>query len=269
MFVIFGLALSSSHCYYRPILADETAQHRRSASPTRSAEFRSGIRAELPIAVGVVPFGMIYGVLALAAGLPPMLAQGMSSIVFAGSSQFIGVQLIGVGTPLAVLWLTTFVVNLRHMLYSASVAPHIRQLSRLWRAVLAYLLTDEAYVMAALHYDDDTVSPRHKHFYYLGAGLTLWTVWQLSTAAGIFLGAQIPVSWALDFTLALTFIGLIVPALGNRPNLIAALTAGVVAVLTFSLPYKLGLLLAALTGIVAGVLVETRFGRSETHGAGR
>jgi predicted branched-subunit amino acid permease len=157
-----------------------------------------------------------------------------------------------------VIWLTTFAVNLRHLLYSVSVAPHIRHLSRLWRAVLAYLLTDEAYVMAALHYDDESLPAQNKHYYYLGAGLTLWTVWQTSTALGIFLGAQIPASWALDFTLALTFIGLVVPALKNRPNLAAAIAAGVVAVLTFHFPYKLGLMLAALTGITVGVLVERR-----------
>ena len=97
-----------------------------------------------------------------------------------------------------------------------------------------------------------------KHWFYLGAGLTLWVVWQISTAVGVFLGTEIPASWGLDFTLALTFIGIVIPTLTKRPMTAAAVSAGVVAVLAFSLPYKLGLVLAALTGIAVGVLLEKR-----------
>ncbi len=225
---------------------------------SKQDELWAGIKAELPIMLGVLPFGLIYGVLALAAGLPPVLAQAMSAIVFAGSAQFIGVQLIGSGAGTAVLWLTTFIVNLRHMLYSASLGPYVRHLPARWRWLLAYLLTDEAYVVAILHYAGDDKPVANKHWYFLGAGLTLWTGWQLSTAVGIFLGAQVPASWSLDFTLALTFIGLVMPALQQRPHLGAALVAGVTAVLTFGWPYKLGLIAAALAGIVAGVWLEKR-----------
>lgn len=239
----------------------ETAQWTIPA-PVRS-ELLAGVRSELPVALGVIPFGMIYGVLALAAGLPPALAQAMSAVVFAGSAQFIGVQLIGAGSPAAVLLLTTFIVNLRHLLYSASMAPHLRHLSPLWRWLLAYLLTDEAYVMTVLHYHDRQVPLTHKHWFFLGAGLTLWTVWQTSTAVGIFLGAQVPGSWSLDFTLALTFIGLVVPSLKDRPNLAAAVSAGVVAVLTYGLPYKLGLMTAALTGIIVGMALQSSMGRCQ------
>lgn len=97
------------------------------------SEFLSGVRAELPILLGVIPFGMIYGALAVGAGLPPDAALAMSSIVFAGSAQFVGTQLIGAATPGIVVVLTTFVVNLRHMLYSASVAPHVGHLRPVWK----------------------------------------------------------------------------------------------------------------------------------------
>lgn len=223
---------------------------------SRRAEFLGGVRAELPIIMGVLPFGMIYGVLALGVGLPPLLAQAMSAILFAGSAQFIAVQLIGVGTPAAVLLLTTLVVNLRHLLYSTSLAPHLQPLSARWRWLLAYLLTDEAYAVTILHYNDEGRPVANKHWFFLGAGFALWLSWQLSTAAGIFLGTQLPASWSLDFTLALTFIGLMVPTLRDRPSLAAAVAAGTVAVLTTGLPFKLGLILAALTGIVVGVGLE-------------
>jgi 4-azaleucine resistance transporter AzlC len=223
----------------------------------RRRELLGGIRAELPIAISVIPFGMIYGVLALA-GLPVSLAQGMSSIVFAGSAQFIATDLFAASAPAIVILLTTLMVNLRHVLYSASLAPYVAHLPRGWRAGLAYLLTDEAYAVAILHYRDDTGPAAHKHWYFLGAGLTLWVVWQLSTAAGIFLGAQIPAAWGLDFTLALVFIGIMIPTLRDRPSVAAALVAALVAILAHGFPYQLGLMLAALAGIATGLILERR-----------
>lgn len=222
------------------------------------AEFWAGARAEVPILFGAAPFGLIYGVLATGAGLPPALALAMSSVVFAGSAQFIAAGLIGAGVPGPLLVLTTFVVNLRHMLYSASLAPYLRRLSPAWKWVLAYLLTDEAYVVAILNYERPT-DPSNKHWYFLGAGLALWTTWQTSSAVGIFLGRQVPASWSLDFTLALTFIGLVVPALRDRATVLAAVSAGLTAVLAFALPLRLGLFLAAAVGITAGLLAEELF----------
>ena len=224
-------------------------------SSPRSA-FLAGFRAELPILLGAIPFGLIYGALAVSQGLPSAIALGMSSIVFAGSAQFIGMQLIGAGTPLLVVVLTTFVVNLRHMLYSASVAPYTRPLAPAWKWLLAYLLTDEAYAVAIIHYSDDS-DPAHKHWYFLGAGLALWGSWQGSTAVGVFLGAQITANWSLDFAIAITFIALVVPALKDRAGVAAAFSAGLAALLAAALPYKLGLMLAALIGIVVGLVIES------------
>lgn len=222
-----------------------------------ASEFFSGARAELPILLGVAPFGMIYGILALGAGLSPIAAQAMSAIVFAGSSQFMLVKLVGMGTPALVMILTGFVINLRHALYSASIAPHTLGLNPVWKGLLSYLLTDEAYAVSILHYDADS-PPANKHWYFLGSGLTLWTGWQISTAIGIFLGAQIPAAWGLDFTLALTFIALVFPVIRDKPTLLAALAAGVTSVLAAGLPYKLGLVTAALVGITAGMLAERK-----------
>ncbi|MBK7215833.1 MAG: AzlC family ABC transporter permease [Candidatus Promineofilum sp.] len=227
------------------------------ASLNRS-QFLAGVRAELPILVGVVPFGMIFGAIATAGGLTPLLAQSMSSVVFAGSAQFIGAQLMAGGAPVLVLLATTFVVNLRHLLYSASLAPHVQQLPLRWRLLLAYLLTDEAYAVTIVHYTDPHSPPAARHWYYLGAGLALWTSWQISTAVGIVFGAAVPPGWSLDFALALTFIGIVVPAARDRPHVGAALAAGLVAVLTFAWPYKLGLMAAAVTGILVGVALESR-----------
>jgi 4-azaleucine resistance transporter AzlC len=230
------------------------------SSGSRGREFLAGCRDELPILLGVAPFGMIYGALALSAGLPSLAAQAMSSMIFAGSAQFIAAQLFREGAPGLVIVVTVFVVNLRHALYSASVAPHLRHLGRAWKVVLAYLLTDEAYAVAISRYVRDDVkgagpAPR-AHWYFLGAGLTLWTCWQVSTAVGVFLGARVPQSWSLEFTLPLTFIALVFPTLKDRAAVAAAVAAGVLSVLTVNLPYKMGLLVAAAVGVVAGLALE-------------
>ena len=225
--------------------------------PAHLKQFLTGIKAELPIAIGVIPFGMIYGVLALAAGLPPPTAQAMSAVVFAGSAQFISVQLLQGGALGWVIIFTAGIVNLRHALYSASLAPYLKHLHPFWKWGLSYLLTDEAYAVAVIHYQEQG-ELRHKHWFFLGCGLVLWTAWQTSTAVGIFLGAVVPESWSLEYTLALTFIGLVVPSLKDRPSLAAALSAGTVAVLLYNLPFRLGLMIAALVGIGLALWLEER-----------
>jgi 4-azaleucine resistance transporter AzlC len=217
--------------------------------------FWTGVRAELPLLVGVFPFGLIYGALALKAGLPPAAAQMMSSIVFAGSSQFVTAQLIHEAAPALVIVLTIAVVNLRHMLYSASIAPYLENVSMRWKALLAYLLTDEAYAATIIHYEEEGLTPT-SHWFFLGAGFSLWFTWQVSSALGIFLGTAIPDSWPLDFALPLTFIAMVMPVLKDRPVIAAALSAGLVALVAYGLPYKLGIILAALTGILVGTLLE-------------
>lgn len=229
---------------------------------SRRRELLAGMRDESPLLLGVMPFGMIYGALAVQAGLPPLMAQAMSLVIFAGSSQFVTTQLLAAGAPALVMIATGAVVNLRHMLYSASLAPHVRHLNRAWRALLSYLLTDEAYAVAITRYADapSADAPRgegdHRHWYVLGAGLALWATWQSSTAAGVFLGGRIPAEWGLDFALPLTFIAILVPALKNRANIAAAAVGGLVAVAAAGAPLKTGLLIAALAGIAAGALAQ-------------
>jgi len=225
-----------------------------SAPPSVQQEFWGGFKAVLPMMLGATPFGLIYGVLAVAGGLSPAMAQAMSILVFAGSAQFITAQLVAAGAPSPIIIFTVAIVNLRHVLYSASLAPYLQHLRPVWKWGLAYLLTDEAYavVITRYHRADHQAAP-HRHWYLLGAGLGLWVCWQSSTAVGVFLGTQIPAYWSLDFAIALTFIAIVVPTLKDRPNVATALVAGVIAIAAVGLPYKLGLVVATLIGIVAGV----------------
>ncbi len=223
----------------------------------RFGNFWRGVRAEFPLLVGVFPFGLIYGVLAIQAGLAVPAAQAMSAIVFAGSSQFLAAQLIHNAAPGLVIVLTIAIVNLRHILYSASVAPFIKHLPARWKLALAYLLTDEAYAVTITNYETEPGSSS-AHWFFLGAGLALWLTWQTSTALGIFLGATLPSDWPLDFALPLTFIAIVVPMLKDRPAVAAALLSGIFALAAFPLPYNLGLILAALGGITFAVFLEKR-----------
>ena len=226
---------------------------------TPKKEFWNGARDELPILLGVIPFGLIFGALAINAHLSIVAAQAMSSVIFAGSAQFIAAQMIGTGASAVVIVLVVFVVNLRHALYSASLAPHVKHLKLSWKMLLAYLMTDEAYVVTITHYIQDSDST-HKHWYFFGAGLTLWSCWQTSTALGIFIGARMPANWPLSFALPLTFIALVVPALKDRASVAAAVVAGLVGLMAINFPYKTGLLLAALIGILTGLWIEGREG---------
>ncbi len=214
--------------------------------------------------LGVAPFGLIYGALAVNAGMSPLAAQLSSSVVFAGSAQLVIAQMLAAGGAPLVIVATAVVLNIRHVLYSASVAPHTAHLPRRWRMFLAYLLTDEAYAVAISRYagDKQRPDPDFRHWFFLGAGLSLWTVWNASTLAGVIFGARVPPAWELDFAIPLTFIALLVPSLGDAPSRVAALGGAVASVVLFAVPLKLGLFFAMLVGIAAGAAWEAHAGKT-------
>jgi 4-azaleucine resistance transporter AzlC len=221
--------------------------------------------------VGASPFGLIFGTLAIASGLPVWLTLGLSALVFAGSSQFVAVSLIGSGAALPVIWLTTFVVNLRHALYSATLLPYARALPARWRWALAFWLTDETFAVVENQLRHRTSLNDGAH-YWLGSSLAMYFNWQLWTIAGVLLGQSVPglATWGLDFAMVATFAAIVALQLRERPVLFAAFVAGTAALLARALPYKLGLMLAAVAGVGAGMLAEAWLRRTEipkTEGA--
>lgn len=226
-----------------------------SMKTSRSRPFLRGVRDTLPLLPGVVPFGLILGVAARGGHLPPWLVQATSVIIFAGSAQFAAVQLAAAGGSALAIALTGILLNLRHVLYSATLAPYLRHAKPGHKAALAYFLTDEVFgvVVARLR---GGLPEEERVPYCLGSGVTLWTSWNLATLAGLLVGAQIPSSWSLDFAATLTFIALVVPLLADRASVLAAAVAGAVAVLALGAPLKLGLAAAAVAGIAAGLLSE-------------
>ncbi|MFZ5878656.1 MAG: AzlC family ABC transporter permease [Chloroflexota bacterium] len=218
-------------------------------------DFLAGIRGTLPILIGVIPFAMISGVGAVSVGLTFFEAMGMSVIVFAGASQLAVYQLMGAGSPWIIMALTAWVINLRFTMYSASLAPYLHKLSTGQKALLAYMLSDQAFGISTSHFvANKNVSHR---WYYFGAALTVWSAWQVSAAAGAWLGALVPASWGFDFAFPLSFMALMFAALYDRPTVTAALVGGSVAVLARGLPYNIGLVLAVVLGIGSGYLAES------------
>lgn len=237
---------------------------------TPSGEFWAGARAIIPLTIGVLPFGIVFGAAAIAAGIDPAATFGFSAIVFAGSAQFVGVGLITQGASPWVIILTTFIVNARHALYSASLGPYVRDLPQYWLVPLGFFLTDEAYATVIARYRNGPQSA-NLHWYYFGAAFTLYLCWQIWTLLGIVAGQSIPAEdWGLDFALVVTFIGIVAPLLKNRPTLLAAAVAGIVSILAHGMPLGLGLLVAAISGIATGYIAEIVWqpGTSPMTGAG-
>jgi 4-azaleucine resistance transporter AzlC len=220
---------------------------------SRSTAFTDGARAFAPLVIAAVPFGLVFGVVAAGSEVGAWLGGATSVIIFAGAAQLATLQLIDAGAAGAVVVATALIINARHLMYSAALAPAFREFPRAARFALPYLLTDQAFAISIVRFGqvDD---PAYRRWYFTGAGLALWITWQLSTVAGIVLGAQVPASWSLDFAVPLMFVILLVPTIRGRPELIAAVTGGGIAVAAAGAPYGLGLMIGAVSGVVAGIV---------------
>lgn len=223
-----------------------------------TAAFRRGVRDVAPLLLGIVPFGLVAGIAAVNAGLGLPAAVGLSVVVFAGASQLAALELLGRNAPLSVVIATAVVINLRLLMYSASIAPYFREVTARWKAVLAYVLTDQAYALSVASYRSD--QPVDRKWYYLGVAVTLWVVWQATTVVGALLGTGVPDAWGLEFAIPLVFLAILVPAIEDRSTGIAALVGGTIAVAGAGLPLNLGLLVASGVGITAGVVTESAMG---------
>lgn len=223
----------------------------------RRVEFWSGVRATIPLVVGAIPFGLIFGALAVANGLTPVAAGAMSALVYAGSAQFIAAGLVASEAGAGVIVFTTLVVNLRHILYAVSLAPQMRALPQWLLALIGFWLTDETYAVAIGRYHQADRSP-YRHWFYLGSALFMYGNWQLATWLGVWVGRAIadPQRWGLDFAFIATFIGIVTPTVRSRPLVACVVAAGAGALLLRELPYQLGLVAGALVGVLVGIGME-------------
>jgi predicted branched-subunit amino acid permease len=226
-------------------------------STTATRDLRAGAASVAPMLVGVIPFGLVAGATPVEADLGWGVAVGLSTIVFAGASQLAATDVLGDGGSALIAALAAWTINLRMLLYSASLAPHLANESLRTRLGVAYLLTDQAYAVSIQRWTVDGDPPERRVPYYVGAGLTLWVVWQCSTIAGIVIGPVIPDEIPLGFAVPLVFLVLLVPALSSRPAVVAALAGGAGAVAAAELgAAESSIMIGALIGIVAGTLTD-------------
>ena len=229
---------------------------------TTRSSFIAGLRDQSPGIIGNIPFGLIAGAASTAAGMDPLLAMGMSIILFAGAAQLAAISLLAQHAPAFIVVVTVLVVNLRFVMYSAAVAPYFRHTPKARKWFFAYLLTDHAFALVTTKFNkrDFNTHAEVPHFdaYYFGATGGMWIVWQVSVAIGVFAGTLVPLSWSLDFVIPLVFLSLVLPALQTRAHWAAALVAGTAAAFLTALPLKLGLITAATCGVMIGAMLDKR-----------
>lgn len=218
-------------------------------------EFIGGAKAALPLILGAIPFAILFGTLAPTSGLSTLATIMMSVLVFAGSAQFIVLALIAAQAPIEMILLTTFVVNLRHLLYATALVEHVKHLPLRWRTILAFGLTDESFANMSQRYLQQDKS--NAHYFYLGSICCFYCTWVSFTILGVVLGSMIPdmSNWGLEFAMSVTFIGMVVPYMNSQAMISAILAAGISSLTFAHLPNKLGLIISALIGVLVGLTV--------------
>ena len=225
--------------------------------PPARTEFNAGLRAGLSLLVAVAPFGLVTGVAMAASGIAPLEAMAMSVLVYAGASMLAAAQLIAEGAPALVVVIAAAIVNLRHVMYSASLRPLFAGETLARRMAVAYLLVDNVFAMVIARYDGRPQA-EGKFAYVLGNSIPVWVCWQITVGLGLLVGNQLPSAWKLEFAAPLAFIALTIPLLRDRAMIVAAIVAGLTVIAAHALPFKLSIAAAAFTGIAAGMLFEKR-----------
>lgn len=221
----------------------------------RSPAFGRGLQAALPTMPGLFTFGVITVVATIGAGFSPLVALAMTFVVYAGSAQLVAVQMAAAGTPLVIILAATLIINARFVIYSLGVTDRMRDQSLARRTAVSYMLSDNGYGLLVTRYPFRT-GDRAEHDRFLGILVGCWGAWQAGAIAGAVLGAAVPPGWSLEFTISLTFLAMAVVATRDRPQLVAAVAATTIVIATWHWPFRIGLILAIVGGVAAGLAAQ-------------
>lgn len=216
---------------------------------------REGWRDFLPLSVGLVPWAVVTGIAMRSIGLSPVEAMGMNVLVFAGTAQLGTLPLIATGAPLWLIFLTALVLNLRFVIFSAALAPAFHGHHWARRLGASYLLVDGVFAIGSgrlLEAHD----PEWRWGYFIAPSVWCWCLWQIFVLVGVLGAGVVPRDWSLEFMVTIALMLIMIPMTQTRPMLLAALTAGVGAVLLRELPMRLGLFVGIAIGIAAGFAAE-------------
>ena len=223
----------------------------------KSNIFVKGIVDVSPLMIPVVPFGIIFGVLAIDLGLSPATTMAMSIIIFGGASQIVFLQLFSAGASSLVILSSVGAVTSRHLLYGAVLSEHKSDLKMIWKIIISYFLVDQSFAVTNKYLKQS--SDKDKVFHSFGAGVTCWMIWQTTTLIGIFLGSIIPEELGLSFAVPLTFIALLVDDLRKLLNVIVIIISGLIATFGYEIiPFKAYVIVAAVIGLLLAMIL-TKF----------
>ena len=208
-----------------------------------------------PLLLPVVPFGIIFGAIGIELGFGPYITYATSIIIFSGASQIVFFQLLSNGASSLIAITSSSVVSTRHLLYGAVVAQYLSKLSLIWKIFLSYLLTDQAFAVSQEFFKKNS-NDEYKHYHLLGAGLTLWIVWQLTTVIGILLGSIVPEELGLSFTIPLTFLALLINYFRKIDHLIVIFLSGLSSILFYEAPLKSYIILSCLISLFIIFLIN-------------
>ena len=208
-----------------------------------------------PLLLPVVPFGIIFGAIGIELGFGPYITYATSIIIFSGASQIVFFQLLSNGASSLIAITSSSVVSTRHLLYGAVVAQYLSKLSLIWKIFLSYLLTDQAFAVSQEFFKKNS-NDEYKHYHLLGAGLTLWIVWQLTTVIGILLGSIVPEELGLSFTIPLTFLSLIINYFRKIDHLIVIFLSGLSSILFYEAPLKSYIILSCVISLFIIFLIN-------------
>ncbi len=208
-----------------------------------------------PLLLPVVPFGIIFGAIGIELGFGPYITYATSIIIFSGASQIVFFQLLSNGASSLIAITSSSVVSTRHLLYGAVVAQYLSKLSLIWKLFLSYLLTDQAFAVSQEFFKKNS-NDEYKHYHLLGAGLTLWIVWQLTTVIGILLGSIVPEELGLSFTIPLTFLALLINYFRKIDHLIVIFLSGLSSILFYDAPLKSYIILSCVVSLFIIFLIN-------------
>ena len=216
--------------------------------------FLKGVIDVSPLMIPVVPFGLIFGVLAIDVGFTPLETMGMSLIIFGGASQIVLLQLFSGGASSLVIISSVGAVNSRHLLYGAVVSEHLSDLKLIWKIIISYFLIDQAFARSNEYFKKN--KDENKYFHLIGGGATCWIIWQSTTFLGIIVGAAIPEKLGLSFAIPLTFLALLINDFRKFVNVFVIIVSGLVATLGYNIiPFKAYVIVAALIGLLSAIIL--------------
>lgn len=216
---------------------------------------KQGLIDVWPLLIPVVPFGLVYGVLVTDSATSTFWGWFASPIVMGGASQLTLIALLDEGVAMASALASALVINARHLMYSAAMAPHFAEQPRWFRLVGSLFVIDQVFALAMLRLDDP---PAYRRSYWLATGISFWSMWFLMTTIGVVFGGAVPESWHVEFSVSILFLSLVVNGLSTSPGVVAAATGFGVAVVAGPIPNRLGLLVGAVAGVAAGSWAEVR-----------